>query len=243
MELNAFEVSDTKGWTLCPAPYQRQWMDETPGRGAYRCLPLTVANQAGWLVRGPFSFSATWNGAVEPEHSIRFQFDGDNTKAEQFVSSHFGNGIVTFRLPFLFQTPPGVGLLVRGAPNTPKINFHALEGLVETDWNPAPFTMNWKILESDKPVRFEALDAICFLQPFDLQLPEKLAAKQSKISGQPAIEQRFVQWRESRASFLKSEAVKNGQWQKDYFQGVNSAGEKVPQHRTAYRLSTFSRES
>ncbi len=236
MNLIAYEVSDATGWTLSPAPFQRRWMDETAGRGAYRCLPLNIANQAGWFLYGPASFTATWNGSVLPEESIRFEFNGKGTG---LVMSHFGSGVVTFQLPFLFRTPPGVGLLVRGAPNWPKANFHALEGLVETDWNPAPFTMNWKIMEPERPVRFDASDPVCFLQPFDLGLPEKLSARRRRISEEPRTSQRYVMWRNGRAAFLESDAKKRGDWQKDYFQGSNPDGRKAPAHRTVYHLSEF----
>ena len=34
---------------LVPAPLRREWMDTSADRYAYRCLPLLIANQAGWL--------------------------------------------------------------------------------------------------------------------------------------------------------------------------------------------------
>jgi hypothetical protein len=44
---------------------------------------------------------------------------------------HFGHGILTLHLPFLFRTPPGWNLLVRGPANRPKDGAAPLEGLVE----------------------------------------------------------------------------------------------------------------
>lgn len=38
------------GLPLTPAPIDRDWMDATPDRFAYRCLPLVIANQAGWVI-------------------------------------------------------------------------------------------------------------------------------------------------------------------------------------------------
>jgi hypothetical protein len=34
--------------------------------------------------------------------------------------SHFGSGILTWNVPYLFRTPPGYNLLVRGPANWPK---------------------------------------------------------------------------------------------------------------------------
>ena len=53
VELTAHVVRSTEGWTLEPAPLQRDWMDQTVSRAAYRCLPMAMANQAGWLIRCP----------------------------------------------------------------------------------------------------------------------------------------------------------------------------------------------
>lgn len=236
----AFEVSDqAAGWTITPASYQRQWMDDTPGRGAYRCLPLSMANQAGWFMHCPFSFTAVWNGEVAAT-GITLNFsEEDREKASASILSHFGCGIITFRLPFLFRTPPGVGLLVRGAPNWPLVNFHALEGLVETDWSPATFTMNWKIVEPGREARFDSGSPVCFIQPYDLNLPEKLEAEQMPVKADPATEHEYRNWWQSRSAFMNSEAQKRGGWQKDYFQGIDSQGKEMPTHRTNFRLSKF----
>jgi hypothetical protein len=236
--ITAFEVSDATGWEITPAPYQRQCMDDTPGRGAYRCLPLTMANQAGWFVHSPYAFEAVWTGEVA-DSAISFTFDDAPERSAQSVLSHFGTGIVTFRLPFMFRTPPGIGLLVRGAPNWPVVNFSPLEGLVETDWNPASFTMNWKILEPGKVARFQKEWPVCFLQPFDLSLPERLVAERKKLKCDSDEAEDYLAWRESRAAFMNSPEKAGGGWQRDYFQGLDSKGIPVASHKTNFRISPF----
>src|SRR3546814_6826095 len=79
------------------------WMDYTPGRFAYRCLPLVIANQHGWDVLSPASFAARWRGGVGQDE-IELVFAGD---PDSHVSTHFGSGIVTFSLGHLFRTSPG----------------------------------------------------------------------------------------------------------------------------------------
>ncbi|MCA1685255.1 MAG: DUF6065 family protein, partial [Planctomycetia bacterium] len=51
---------DGTGWEWCWADWRRDWMDATPNRYAYRCLPLTIMNQTGWWVKNPVGFTATW---------------------------------------------------------------------------------------------------------------------------------------------------------------------------------------
>lgn len=116
-------------------------MDSTRERFANRCLPLLMANQAGWLVVNTTRVRARWNGGAAPD-SVEFEY-GDSASTFR-PTSHFGRGIITWALPFLFRTPPGFNLLVRGPVNDLKHGIAALEGLVETDWSPSAFTLNWK---------------------------------------------------------------------------------------------------
>ncbi len=79
------------------APPTRPWMDASPDRFAYRCLPMLIANQSGWLILNDISFEAKWNGeSADDGVEIRFLDDGldlePETQAslEACVVSHFG---------------------------------------------------------------------------------------------------------------------------------------------------------
>ena len=108
-----------------------------------RCLPMLIANQSGWELRNPCAFTATWIGQ---ENGVDVMIQPDKHDASQLLPvSHFGNGILSWRLPMLFRTPPGYNLLARGPANYPKDGVSPLEGIVETDWASASFSMNWKL--------------------------------------------------------------------------------------------------
>jgi hypothetical protein len=47
---------------LEPAVGNRAWMDATDERFAYRCLPLKVANESGWVFRSFHLVLARWDG-------------------------------------------------------------------------------------------------------------------------------------------------------------------------------------
>ena len=49
---------------LIASPRDRPWMDGAPSRYAYRCLPLLIANQNGWLICTPEPVGAVWDGGV-----------------------------------------------------------------------------------------------------------------------------------------------------------------------------------
>ena len=52
LEITAYEIMENPP-TIRTADRKREWMDDTQDRFAYRCLPLSVANQTGWEVLSP----------------------------------------------------------------------------------------------------------------------------------------------------------------------------------------------
>jgi len=174
--LIAYELHQASDMPLSTAPVDRAWMDASHQRAPYRCLPLVIANQAGWLLPCPVAFSAYWDGGLGKEN-VQIAFDppaGKSNLADLFtpivvsaespnavshddarVSSHFGNGVITFAIPYLFRTPRGVNLWVKGPTNLIKDGVQPLEGIVETDWLTATFTMNWKMKRVWEGGRFE----------------------------------------------------------------------------------------
>jgi hypothetical protein len=155
------------------------------------------------------------------------------------VSDHFGAGIVTFAIPYVFRTPPGIELLVRGAPNFWVEGAQALEGLVETDWASASFTMNWRILAASRWVSWRAGDPICFLQPVSVALLEAAEPQQVMMSDAPAVDQAFRAWSNSRAVFNADPERAPQAWERHYYLGKHVTGERAPSHRTRLALARF----
>ena len=140
----------------------------------------------------------TWNGGNNKSDIEIESLDG---KEINFASSHFGSGILTWNLPFLFRTPPGYNLQVRGPANWPKDGAYALEGIVETDWLESTFTMNWKLTRADLPVVFEADEPICMIVPQRRGELEAFEPEIREIGEQPELAGAFQRWAESRGKF------------------------------------------
>lgn len=155
---NAVHLDD-----IHPASRKRDWMDQTPGAFAYRCLPLTMANMHGWEIRCPVDVTATWDGAVG---SDAMTVTGASVDAAR-ITSHFGSGILTFTLDLIFRTPPGTQIWLTGPPNRIKDGIQPLTGLIETDWMPYPFTMNWKFTRPGS-VSFTVDEPIAFFFPLQM---------------------------------------------------------------------------
>jgi hypothetical protein len=236
----AYELVPGTGLLLEPAPATREWMSRTSDGFAQRCLPLLIANQSGWIVRNTARFRATWNGGRDKDAIALEYLDPVPPYA---AMSHFGEGIITWSLPWLFRTPPGYNLAVRGTPNWPKDGAWPLEGIVESDWSSATFTMNWQLTRPGLSVRFDVGDPICFLAPIARGEVERFDPQVIAIGDEPAERAAFAAWSQDRSGFLRdlkepgSEAEMRG-WQKDYFRGRTPTG-PAPQHQTRLKVRPF----
>lgn len=240
-KISAWEIGSQEKVQILPAPVSRDWMDETSARGAYRCLPLAVANQTGWVITAPERVTARWNGGLHTK-DVRLWFR--KGVQESRIGSHFGYGVLTFTIPFLFRTPPGVNLWIKGPANYIKDGIQPLEGIVETDWLNATFTMNWKFTRPDNSVRFEEGEPICMIVPVPRGLAESLVPHRAPLSDNEELCEQYQQWRDSRNEFnaaLHGQGIdaKRKAWQRDYMLGRNTDGEVFDDHQTRLNLRPF----
>src|SRR5436190_4264726 len=117
IELTAYDIFP-HDWAIEPAETRRGWMDKSLHGAANRCLPLTMANQMGWMFRCPVRFRATWDSNKPGAKAITIQFSERPEVYEKQIRSSFGSGILSFAMPWLFRTTEGYGLIVRGPTNT-----------------------------------------------------------------------------------------------------------------------------
>ncbi len=179
------------GWGLRPALARRIWMDEGPR--AYQCLPMVVANQWGWQVTCPTAVAVTWDGSPGPE-GLHIEVDPQYRVA---IKSQFGRGIVTFSPPWLFRTPPGWDLLVKGPANRWKPNGAPIEGVVETWWLPYTFTLNWKLVEPGT-LAFQPGESLAQLVPVPHATFSGSTALEEPITADPEADSTLLRWRDDR---------------------------------------------
>jgi hypothetical protein len=226
---------------LIPAPMERDWMDRTNEGFAYRCLPLNIANSHGWLILNPAPFVAQWNGepgidavAVRP------------TAAEPSLGamSHFGFGVLSFNVNALFRTEPGWDLVATGPFNHPKDAIQPLTGIVETDWAPFTFTMNWKFTRKNTPIAFARDEPFCMIFPVQRGLIDQVEPEIRAMDTDPEVSEAYAAWAESRRAFnerlkIPGSEARAEKWQKDYFTGRTRFGTTPSDHRTRLRPKDF----
>lgn len=240
-----------ENWALHirPAPATRDWMDATPQSFAYRCLPLNIANAHGWEILCPTGFEAVWNGdAAMAGITITPTDDGDPA---HLPISLFGSGVLTFHVNGLFRTPPGWNLWAGGSPNQPKDGIAALTGVIETDWSPYSFTMNWRFTRPHHKIRFEAGEPLCFLFPVQRAALDMVRPRFEDMAREPEMLAHFRAWNASRNEFLaemrkpESGALRPAEtWQKRYYRGEDMADQPVAvDHMAKLRLRPFAAKS
>lgn len=237
---------------IVPAEARRSWMDATPQGFANRCLPLTVANAHGWFILSEADVAAVWTGGDEPS-DVRVRVLGPSARVPSaFVPmGHFGSGVLTWHVNALFSTDPGMSLWVGGPPNLPKDGIVALTGLVETDWSPMTFTMNWRFTRPGVEVVFRRGEPFCHIFPLQRGLVPAVRPEIRLIDERPDLAARYRAWASARDRFNAglrvpdSEEQRQG-WQRHYHRGLNPDGSPgcphaagSPGHMTRVRPAPF----
>jgi len=241
LQITAYEVVEAP-MPIRSAQRGRDWIEALPERFAYRCLPLAIANQVGWEILNQTPFTARWNGK-EGLDAIDIRFDGE---PNPLVGSHFGHGVLTFSLGYLFRTTKSHNLWVKGPANLPKDGISALEGIIETDWAPFTFTMNWQFTRKRHKVRFERDEPVATVFPYPRHYLRKFDPVVKNLNENPKLYDQYVNWREDRMAFNRdlkregSEAQKKG-WQRTYMKGEDPSGQAFAGHETKIQLKDFRR--
>jgi len=215
-------------------------MDATHERIAYRCLPMVIANQIGWDLLCPVDFMAVWDGG-DGKVSRRFQFRDAETS---YMISHFGYGILTFSISYLSRTSPGHNLWCKGPANDPEGGIAPLEGIIETDWSPCTFTMNWKFTRKAHAVWFKQGEPIATLLPFPRGYLNGFDPVIRPSAANPELDRDYRTWCEARLKFnqdLNVEAfdARALKWQKAYTLCRGVREETFAGHESKLKLAAF----
>ena len=132
IEVEAYKTGPTS-LKLVPGEKARDWLP----KHAYKCLPVTVANEYGYDLVTEADIKVTWNGR-EAVQSLTASGCG--------AKSHFGGGTFTLDIGLMFKTPEGFGTRLSPCPNSFNSTFVPMTAFVETDKLDYPFFLTVKML-------------------------------------------------------------------------------------------------
>ncbi|MCG8589209.1 MAG: DUF6065 family protein [Proteobacteria bacterium] len=165
----------------------------------------------------------------------------------EFASSHFGYGVVTFRPGRLFATSTGQNLWVKGPANEIVDGATPLEGIVETDWLPYTFTMNWKLTRPHHPVVFREGESFASILPYPREYIERFQTRSAPIASNPELEKGYEAWHGDRVAYKELAAAGEapaGRFRPSgrYRDGVDTEGTRFHAHQRKLSLSSFGDE-
>jgi hypothetical protein len=227
-----------------PCRPKREWMDRTSAAYAYRCIPMSAANTMGWEILNPVNCEFRWNGLTPHKQVFVYR----EKEVPYGPKSHFGTGVITWDIPFLFRTPPEYGLVVTGPANHDRDHITPLDAFIRSDWLPFPFTMNWRITKADVAIRFKAGEPIARIYPYPLALLDEMQLELHNLAEDPEFNRRFLAWgKQRKQNYQQRSQVQatakpgdnpdlDGLWNKQYAQG-SGADNAAQEHQTIFRCA------
>jgi Family of unknown function (DUF6065) len=196
---------------------------------AYWCLPLTIGNQYGFAIKSLYDFEAIWNGGDSPE-DVKVSVTAPDGR--QFISSHFGMGVITLQNRFVFRTPPGINLVTMNAPNVITPYLQNMTGVIETDNLRRDFTFNIRITVPNVKVQVKKGDIVSCVIPIPRFTIENYNIK---LANECMSAEVIANERQTALDFGKERAqvdVKNPHGiGRRYFNGEDVYGNKLPNHQ------------
>lgn len=204
---------------------KREWF--TPH--FYYCLPLTIGNQYGFVIKSLVEFEAVWDG-TERDPVITFIDNTDHDK--QIIQTGFGSGIVTIQNRFALKTPPGVNVMTIQPPNMFIPGCVSMTGVIETDNIRRDFTFNLKITVPNLKISVKKGDPLGAFIPIPRNFVENFETKLIQDIFPEQLHQNEI--RESESLSLErngEDRAKVHQSGRRYFNGAHTSGEKYKNHQ------------
>jgi Family of unknown function (DUF6065) len=208
---------------------KRDWF--TPHH--YYCLPLTIGNQYGFVIKSLYDFDAIWDG-TEKDAVLTFHTQENNVP--QGIKVGFGNGTITIQNHFTLRTPVGINLMTIQPPNMFIAGCAAITGVVETDNLRRDFTFNLKITVPHYRVSIKKGDPLGAFLPIPRYFVDKfdMASAHEHFSEEVFMQEKndVAELGKQRSGSDKEKAHESG---RKYFNGEHAYGEPYPDHQKRVR--------
>lgn len=199
---------------------QRDWMDATGGRHAYKCFPVTLANSIGYSISFTEDIEFIWDGIDDPtQDHVKI------LKGPQSITPQRGNATVSFNTDIIFKTDNNMSMLSIVPPN------YFIEGAVpfttimSTSFHNEPIAAAWRITKANEIIRIPAGTPVITLIPISLtelcEIELDLYDMPYDPNEQKKNEEKQSVWRE---------VTKDGGFTNFYRNAVDYNGNKLGEH-------------
>ena len=127
---------------------KRLWMDETPNKHAYQCMPLSLANSLGWGISFPEDISFIWDGICDTTADHVKVISGN-----KYCFTSRGNATISFNTYLTVVTEESVTTLVMPVPNEFNENAQCFTNLISTSFFKSSIPIAWRITKPNVEIK------------------------------------------------------------------------------------------
>jgi hypothetical protein len=158
---------------LSPLSAKREWATDLPYPHAYKCFPITLANQFGWGISFPDDIMFRWNGNYNALDNNIEVFSG-----HKWLSFTRGWGIVSFHTGLVFKTDENLTMLGYPVPNQFIDGFQVFTSLISTSFFQKPYQLAGQITRAKEMITIKAGTPVGAIMPVSLtDINESTATK------------------------------------------------------------------
>jgi hypothetical protein len=121
---------------------------------------------------------------------------------------------------YILNTSENNNLFVKGPTNYFKHGAQALEAIIETDWIPYTFTLNWKITKPHEKVSFFKDEPLATIFPIPRGYIESFQAEEHVFDTEDPLYKEHIIWANKREELKKEPKQQHGY----YTRGVVDSG-------------------
>jgi Family of unknown function (DUF6065) len=196
---------------------------------AYYCLPLTIGNQYGFLIKSMRDFDIIWDGTT---NDAKINFLNNDNQEKQHIKTGFKDGIITVQNNFSLKTPPNINLMTIQPPNLFIPGCIALTGVIECDNIRRDFTFNFKVTVPNISISVRKGDPLGAFIPIPRNFVDEFVLE--KVENY--FDESFIQKENEEARKLSVERTtvdlqKNHQSGRRYFKGIHTDETKYVNHQ------------
>ena len=173
MNIDAYRINPDAA-TISPLSVTRDWMEETPGRQAYHCFPMSLANQLGWGV----SFKKDISFILHNDFDNISYGNMEVISGQEYVSTDRQNGVLAFKTGLALRTNKDCSLLVYQPPNVFISGCDFVSVILSTSFIKDEFQPGLRVNSFNKKITIKAGTPIAAILPIDLS---KLNQSEVKI--------------------------------------------------------------
>lgn len=197
---------------------KRDWMDNTFEKHAYRCLPVSSANNIGLGISFPEDISFVWDGITDtsPNH-IKI------LKGEKYCSLGRANATLSFNTELYIRTENNISMLHMPVPNLFVDGIEAYTTIISTSFFNSPFPSAIRITSPNKIITIKANQPIACIMPISLSNLNNFDININSLNKFPVATAKEV------ISKSKRKLIK-GIWTDYYRDGVDPNGNLIGFH-------------